>query len=494
MAAGFSFSAQPSLFGGKPAGNTTSTGSGFGTSSLQSNSLFGAKTTTTPQINFGGFGSTTTPPTSQSSLFGAKSTASTTSSFGSAGFTGLQSKTTSTTGFSFGTPAIATSGTSLFGSLAKTTASTGFSLFGAKTTTTTAPTLGLGGKTTFGFGSTPASGFPLTSTSIATSNAAKPVENPKEEKLPEEISTLVTELEKFIKTQKDVKEEITKISSEGITKTKQDIVGLKQGLALIANGLQRDSMAVENLKREVGQELNNAEVAHRIKDAAASLQHDFSASMEYFSRLVYSFETRMNFYRKEIEELETFLSTSTPRTDFTPQDLSNVLKRVNESFVGLASELHQVHESVKVLKDHYMHFRRIAYSDMTDPFAARKKLQDKGTSNLIGPSPFPMVQGATIMSSTFQPENKATTIGLSNPIGFGSAFSKPVASGLTRSLSFGGTGKSTGFGLGSTLSAGGSLFNKTSTGTTAGLNLAVPASNTSSFVLQKPPSGKRGKF
>lgn len=67
------------------------------------------------------------------------------------------------------------------------------------------------------------------------------------------------------------------------------------------------------------QELNNAEVAHRIKDAAASLQHDFSASMEYFSRLVYSFETRMNCYRKEIEELETFLSTSTPRTDFTPQ-------------------------------------------------------------------------------------------------------------------------------------------------------------------------------
>merc|ERR1712121_49011 len=102
---------------------------------------------------------------------------------------------------------------------------------------------------------------------------------------------------------------------------------------------------------------------------------------EYFARLVQSFESRINSYRQEIEELEVYLSSTAPKSDFTPQDLLNVLRRVNESFVGLASELQHVNEAVKVIKEKYLHFRRVVYNDASDAFTTRKKIHDgKGPS------------------------------------------------------------------------------------------------------------------
>ena len=288
-----------------------------------------------------------------------------------------------------------------------------------------------------------------------------------------------------------MKEEISKISSEGISTVREEIATLKQSIALIANSLQRDSVAADNLKLEVGHELKNAEIVQRIKDPYVGLHQNVAAPMEYFQRLVYSFETRINIYRREIEELETFISSSISPHQFTPQDLSNVLKRLNDSFIGLASELQQVHESVKVIKEKYLHFRRVLHNDSYDPFVARKKLNDvKGKGSLTGPSPFPVVQGAGLMASAFKPEAKPSAVTFNTLPGLASTFAKPAGTGLTRSLSFGGSAaKTTGFGAGS------SLFGKTTTGsTTTGLLGGTTTAAATPFQLQKPPSGKRGKI
>jgi len=259
---------------------------------------------------------------------------------------------------------------------------------------------------------------------------------------------------------------------------------------LIANSLQRDSVAAENLKLEVGHELKNAEIVQRIKDPHVALHSDVAAPIEYFQRLVYSFENRMNIYRREIEDMETFISSSISPHQFKPEDLWNILKGLNDSFIGLASELQQVHESVKVIKEKYLHFRRVMCNDSYDPFAARKKLNEvKGKGNLTGPSPFPVVQGAGLMASAFKPEAKASTVTFNTLPGLASSFAKPAGTGLTRSLSFGGSAaKPTGFG-------GSSLFGKTSAAsTTSGLFGATTSAAATPFQLQKPPSGKRGKI
>lgn len=480
-AGGFSFGSTPAA--------STSTGGLFGTKPA-TGGLFGTTpaATAAPGTASTGFsfGSTAVKPLGTATA----SVASTGFSFGGAAATAAT--TTASTGFSLGgfgaaaPSAAATSGTSLFSGFkpAATTASTG--LFGSTATT------GLfGAKTTAA-----ATGGLFSATTAATSTAAqaKPLENPKEANVPAELIALVTDLETHIKSQKVVKEEISKISTEGINIAREEIDTLKQSIALIANSLQRDSIAVENLKLEVGQELKNAEIAQRIKDIAVGLHHDFSAPTEYFQRLVYSFENRINIYRREIEELETFISSSVSSYQFTPQDLSNVLKRLNDSFVGLASELQEVHESVKVIKEKYLHFRRVVYNDSYDPFGARKKQSAQvNKGNLVGPSPFPVVQGAGIMASAFTAEPKPTTVGFNNLSGIFSA--KPAGTGLTRSLSFGsssakptsfgGFGTSSGFG-------GSSLFGKTPTTNT--LSFGATTSTASPFTLQKPPSGKRGKL
>jgi len=429
------------------------------------------------------------------SLFGAKTSAPSSFSFGGAA-------TTPATGFSFGSAAQTSStGSSLFGAKPAATSS----LFGVKPLTS--GTTAAAAPFQFGkpLGSTTAAsttGFSLLPTTAATATSLgasteKPPENPKDHNVPTELTSLVTELETYIKKQKDIKEEIAKISSQEISRIREDTTRLNQAVEIISNSLQRDSIAVANLKHEVGQELKNSELAHRMKDASSfNPQYDFSAPMEYFQRLVYSFETRISNYRLEIEELEIFLSSSSNTNQISPQNLSDVLKHLNNSFIGLASELHQIHETVKAIKQKYIQYRRFVYNENNDPFLSTRHRHTIKGGDTIGPSPFPIVQGASLLAQAQKQENKAPSLGLTQSIGFGtntgftSSFGKPT--GLTRSLSVGGK-TSTGFGN-QTIGGSGGLFGKSSSiGITPGLNLAG-TTNTPSFTLQKPPSGKRGKL
>ena len=457
----------------------TAGGFSFGSAAATGTSgLFGAKTTTSLTTPSFSFGATTTTGTSTSSFSFGSTASAVKQPFGA-----TTSVATTAPGFSFGssaaTAASGPSATGLFSGFSKpatTTSSVG--LFGANPTATAATGL-----------------FAATSTAASTSVLqTKALETPKEAMVPTELSSLVTDLETHIKSQKDVKEEISKISTEGIATTREEISILKQSIALIANSLQRDSVAVENLKLEVGQELKNAEIAQRIRDISVGLHHDFAAPMEYFQRLVHSFESRINLYRREIEELETCISSSISLYQFTPQDLSNVLRRLNDSFIGLASELQQVHESVKVIKEKYLHFRRVMFNDCYDPFIARKKLDGvKGKGSLVGPSPFPVVQGAGMMALAFKTEAKTSNIDFNNLSGLSSTFAKPA--GLTRSLSFGGSAaKPTFGGFGTGFGGGSSLFDKTSAGNTSSLSFGTTSTAVTPFTLQKPPCGKRGKL
>eukprot|EP00111_Clytia_hemisphaerica_P000273 TCONS_00000699-protein len=455
-------------FGTPQATTTASTGFSFGSAASQP-----AKTGVATAFSFGG---------------AAKATAASTGfSFG-----GATTTTAASTGFSFGGAATTTTastgfGGSLFGKTT-TAATTGFSLTGA--TTGSAPAFKLGGTSTATVG-----GFGLSKPATTNATENKPPENVKEQTVPTELNSLVDNIEKHIKKQKEVKDEISKISSEQISTTRDELKSLQQNAALIGNALQRNSIAVENLKLSVNQELKNGEICHRLNQVAGSTHHDFTAPIEYFQRLVYSFESRISNYRQELEELEAFLTSASPINDFSPQDLSSIMKRLNESFIGLASELYQVHEQIKIMKEKYLHYRRVVFSDASDPFAPRKKKMILAAMKVTkGPSPFPVAQGASIMAAAFKTEQKSTaTIGGTTltkpscfPAGSTSSFSLSKPTGLTRSFSFDGSSNNK-TNLGGSLSASGSLFNKPTLGVT-------PSLNSGSFTLQNPPCGKRGRI
>lgn len=58
---------------------------------------------------------------------------------------------------------------------------------------------------------------------------------------------------KFVKDQKQVQEDISRMSSKAISKVQDDIKSLKQLLSVSASGLQRQALAIDKLKLETAQ-------------------------------------------------------------------------------------------------------------------------------------------------------------------------------------------------------------------------------------------------
>ena len=58
---------------------------------------------------------------------------------------------------------------------------------------------------------------------------------------------------KFVKDQKQVQEDISRMSSKVISKVQDDIKSLKQLLSVSASGLQRQALAIDKLKLETAQ-------------------------------------------------------------------------------------------------------------------------------------------------------------------------------------------------------------------------------------------------
>ncbi|XP_032171166.1 nucleoporin p58/p45 isoform X4 [Mustela erminea] len=575
-----------------------STGFSFGTGTLGSTTVapggtgagggfsFGTGTSSNPSVglNFGTLGSTATPATTSApsggfgtGLFGSKPTTGFT-----LGGTNTGIATTITTGLTLGTPATTSaspagfslgfskpaasatpfalpitstsaSGLTLSSALTSTpAASTGFTLnnLGGTTATTTTPStsLSLGGalpglgSSLFQSSNTATSGFGQNAlgltlgTTAATSAAGneglggidfRTSSDKKSDKTG-------TRPEKFVKEQKQVQEEISRMSSKAMLKVQEDIKTLKQLLSLAASGLQRNTLSIDKLKIETAQELKNAEIALRTQKTPPGLQHENTAPADYFRILVQQFEVQLQQYRQQIEELENHLATQANNSHITPQDLSMAMQKIYQTFVALAAQLQSIHENVKVLKEQYLGYRKMFLGDAVDVFEARRaeaKKWQNAPRVTTGPTPFsnmPNAAAVAMAATLTQQQQPATGPQPSLGVSFGTPFGSGIGTGLQSSglgsSNLGGFGTSSGFGcsttgastfgFGTTNKPSGSLsagfgssstsgFNFSNPGITASAGLTFGVSNPASagfgtggqlLQLKKPPAGnKRGK-
>ncbi|XP_034970692.2 nucleoporin p58/p45 isoform X2 [Zootoca vivipara] len=324
----------------------------------------------------------------------------------------------------------------------------------------------------------------------------------KDENLPPVICQDVENLQKFVKEQKQVQEEISRMSSKAMLKVQEDIKALKQLLSVAASGLQRNTLNIDKLKVETAQELKNAEIALRTQKTPPGLQHENSAPADYFRILVEQFEVQLQQYRQQIEELENHLATQANNSHITPQDLSMAMQKIYQTFVALAAQLQSVHENVKMLKDQYLGYRKTFLGDAVDVFEARRAEAKKWQTAprvTTGPTPFSSIPNAAAvaMAATLtQQQQPATGPQPSLGVSFGTPFGSGIGTGLQSS----GLGSSSLGGFGSSSTSG---FNFSNPGITASAGLTFGVSNPASasfgtggqlLQLKKPPAGnKRGK-
>ncbi|KAG2456739.1 nucleoporin p58/p45 isoform X2 [Polypterus senegalus] len=523
---GFTFGASTSApaatggfsFGGLTSNTTTTTSSlGLG------NSLFAQKPTT--GFSFGGSntGTASTSTTSTGLSLGFNKPAASATPFSlpvsssSGGGLSLVSTLTSsapsaaTSGFSFnlgGTPTTSSAPSAVL-SLGST--GLGSSLFAAPFASGQGQnTLGLGlssiGTTTASSVSEGLGGVDFSSSSdkkTDKSSGTRPEDSKalKDENLPTLICQDVDNFQKFVKEQKQVQEEISRMSSKAMQKVQEDIKSLKQILSVAASGIQRNSLSIDKLKIETAQELKNADIALRTQKTPPGLQHENTTPSDYFRALVEQFEVQLQQYRQQIEELENHLTTQANSSHITPQDLSLAMQKLYETFVALAAQLHAVHENVKILKHQYLGYRKAFLEDTTDVFESKRATNKKWSGSprvTTGPAPFSSIPNAAAvaMAATLtQQQQPATAFGSGPGFGGGSTGSSTFGFGSANKPS---GSLSAGFGSSST-----SGFNFSSPGITASAGLTFGVSNPSStsfstggqmLQLKKPPAGnKRGK-
>ncbi|XP_035534785.1 nucleoporin p58/p45 isoform X2 [Morone saxatilis] len=507
-----------SLFGQKPTGgfsfNTPASSAAAPTTGL----TLGAPATSAAST---GFSLAFNKPTASATPFSLTTSATTSSSAPAGAGLSFGSVLTSTapqqpavTGFTLGlggtnTTTAALTGPSLGGGLFSNTVSAGLgqttlggggltlgSLLATSTAVSAAPapSIGLGG---VDFSTSSESKSDASSGANAQDSKAL-----KDENLPPVICQDVENFQKFVKDQKQVQEDISRMSSKAISKVQDDIKSLKQLLSVSASGLQRQALAIDKLKLETAQELKNADIALRTQKTPPGLQHENTAPSDYFRSLIEQFEVQLQQYRQQIEELENHLTTQSTGSHITPQDLTLAMQKLYQTFVAQAAQLQSVHENVKILKHQYLSYRRAFLEDSTDVFESKRASNRKWQSAprvTTGPAPFSSVPNAAAvaMAATLTQQQQPTP-GFGGGPGFGG-----VGTGGS-SFAFSSTSKPTGgslsAGFGSSSSSG---FNFSNPGInpSAGLTFGVSNQPAAGFgtggpllQLKKPPAGnKRGK-
>ncbi|XP_026736466.1 probable nucleoporin Nup58 isoform X2 [Trichoplusia ni] len=351
----FGATTTPAFGTGTPAFGSTSAAPAFGTAAP----AFGATAPTN-------FGATATPAfgASAAPTFGA----TTAPAFGTTGlgtgglnFGAGAGTATSNTGLSFGAPASSANTTGLGGlgsfgfNTTATTQSTGFGAFGSTTSTTTTT------NTLFG---TPSYGLSqvANTSGIGVNNKSEP---PKQNKLPNEISTMVDTFKEFVKKQKSLSSEVMRVSVKPLHKVSREAESILREVLSLSGEVSRGRAHSRRLRAAAAAALAAAEAAVWDYTTPGS-ELEGTAPPAYVKELIAELEQQLITFRRQMDVADKQMQSS-PKL-LTEQELTLGIRRMHESLVALAGRLQAVHAAVARQKDQYLNLRKYVLKDPTNVF------------------------------------------------------------------------------------------------------------------------------
>ncbi|GAA5832257.1 hypothetical protein JCM3766R1_002355 [Sporobolomyces carnicolor] len=356
----------PSLFGSTPAAPTTTLGGG----------LFGAPkppAASAPPLGGGLFGSTTTTPAATGTGlfggFGGASAGATTApkpafSFGSS--TAPATSAAPATGSLFGgtgTSAAPTTG-GLFGQSQQQPAqAAGGGLFGS--TTTSAPGM---------FGASQNQQQPQQS-QLGQSTAGISKQT-KFQDLPDQARNLVEEMDKFIRSQGQIADDLKgKSLGSEITQTRRMFDQYSAEATSVTSLLENDSRLIASLRHDLEQSLSDLTkttlLIEGFKGGANSAKASEAKSVQgfpydFFKRKSTELESRLSRYRQTIDQISSVLTS--PHSSLSPASILPTLKAQHASLLSLAASVSGLELELQALKDEYRGIWREKTGRLVDPF------------------------------------------------------------------------------------------------------------------------------
>ena len=212
------------------------------------------------------------------------------------------------------------------------------------------------------------------------------------------VDQLVIDLTAFIKQQKLIQTEISKMENRSLQSCEKEYKSMSRSLVEWKRGVSEYSSQVASLKEESLQDIRVAEIAQRTRDLPASLQGDHSDPKLYFHMLCNQFSEKLAHYQQVVQDLGKNFSQMETRPK-TPQEVSEIFKLLNDNFISLASNIYSLHSRVADLKDNVLSYSSIYSKDQQICFPKRMPSVPSSTSSgqlRSGPTPFSLSEASLL--------------------------------------------------------------------------------------------------
>ncbi|CAG9782298.1 unnamed protein product [Diatraea saccharalis] len=190
-------------------------------------------------------------------------------------------------------------------------------------------------------------------------------EPPKQQKLPNEISTTLDSFKEFVKKQKAVSSEMMRVSIKPLHKVAREAESTLRATLTLSGEVSRARAHSRRLRAAAAAALAAADNAAR-DNAAQGMELESSAPPGYVKELISELEQQLITFRRQMEVADKQMQSS-PKL-LTEQELTLGIRRMHESLVALAGRLQAVHAQVEAQKDQYLNLRKYVLKDPTNVF------------------------------------------------------------------------------------------------------------------------------